>query len=131
MIYHYCLHRHLTGRARTRWIQLWCKTVGSLVSSDWSYDMNNAFIACSSKQSNHYHYVLYCSVVWCWRTIFLVFPLGFRRRESTDVEDLFIAHVSGMDTLARGLRNVAKLIKVIFEFLFSIDHLQYYETFFF
>ncbi|KAF6151400.1 hypothetical protein GIB67_041908, partial [Kingdonia uniflora] len=32
------------------------------------------------------------------------------RRESTDVEDLFIAHVSGMDTMARGLRNVAKLI---------------------
>lgn len=35
-----------------------------------------------------------------------------RRRESTDVEDLFIAHISGMDTLARGLRNVAKLIEV-------------------
>ncbi|RWR75343.1 xylose isomerase isoform X1 [Cinnamomum micranthum f. kanehirae] len=33
------------------------------------------------------------------------------RRESTDVEDLFIAHISGMDTLARGLRNVAKLIE--------------------
>ncbi|RZR88117.1 hypothetical protein BHM03_00015684 [Ensete ventricosum] len=29
--------------------------------------------------------------------------------ESTDVEDLFIAHISGMDTLARGLRNVVKL----------------------
>lgn len=39
--------------------------------------------------------------------------LLFRRRESTDVEDLFIAHISGMDTLARGLRNVAKLIEVI------------------
>lgn len=37
----------------------------------------------------------------------------FRRRESTDVEDLFIAHISGMDTLARGLCNVAKLIKVL------------------
>ncbi|CAL9111319.1 unnamed protein product [Musa textilis] len=41
-------------------------------------------------------------------------PGGFNfdaklRRESTDVEDLFIAHISGMDTLARGLRNVAKL----------------------
>ncbi|KAK3420386.1 hypothetical protein EUGRSUZ_G01193 [Eucalyptus grandis] len=33
------------------------------------------------------------------------------RRESTDVEDLFIAHIGGMDTLARGLRNVAKLIE--------------------
>lgn len=33
------------------------------------------------------------------------------RRESTDVEDLFIAHIGGMDTLARGLRNVAKLVE--------------------
>ncbi|GFZ06476.1 xylose isomerase family protein [Actinidia rufa] len=43
-------------------------------------------------------------------------PGGFNfdaklRRESTDVEDLFIAHVGGMDTMARGLRNVAKLIE--------------------
>ncbi|CAO2823015.1 unnamed protein product [Amaranthus hypochondriacus] len=43
-------------------------------------------------------------------------PGGFNfdaklRRESTDVEDLFIAHVSGMDTMARGLRNAAKLIE--------------------
>ncbi|KAK7329832.1 hypothetical protein VNO77_24012 [Canavalia gladiata] len=43
-------------------------------------------------------------------------PGGFNfdaklRRESTDVEDLFIAHVVGMDTLARGLRNAAKLIE--------------------
>ncbi|RCV13603.1 hypothetical protein SETIT_2G358800v2 [Setaria italica] len=43
-------------------------------------------------------------------------PGGFNfdaklRRESTDVEDMFIAHISGMDTLARGLRNVAKLIE--------------------
>ena len=37
---------------------------------------------------------------------------GGRRRESTDVEDMFIAHISGMDTMARGLRNVAKLIEV-------------------
>ena len=35
-----------------------------------------------------------------------------RRRESTDVEDMFLAHISGMDTQARGLRNVAKLIEV-------------------
>ncbi|XP_068653512.1 xylose isomerase-like isoform X2 [Aristolochia californica] len=32
-------------------------------------------------------------------------------RESTDPEDLFIAHISGMDTLARGLCSVAKLIE--------------------
>ncbi|XP_077215246.1 xylose isomerase-like [Tasmannia lanceolata] len=43
-------------------------------------------------------------------------PGGFNfdaklRRESTDVEDLFISHISGMDTLARGLRNVAKLME--------------------
>jgi xylose isomerase len=43
-------------------------------------------------------------------------PGGFNfdaklRRESTDVEDMFIAHISGMDTMARGLRNVAKLIE--------------------
>uniref|UniRef100_A0A1D1XEE8 Xylose isomerase n=1 Tax=Anthurium amnicola TaxID=1678845 RepID=A0A1D1XEE8_9ARAE len=43
-------------------------------------------------------------------------PGGFNfdaklRRESTDVEDIFLAHISGMDTLARGLRNVAKLIE--------------------
>ncbi|KAF5804728.1 putative xylose isomerase [Helianthus annuus] len=43
-------------------------------------------------------------------------PGGFNfdaklRRESTDVEDIFIAHIGGMDTLARGLRNAAKLIE--------------------
>ncbi|KAF3774077.1 Xylose isomerase [Nymphaea thermarum] len=43
-------------------------------------------------------------------------PGGFNfdaklRRESIDVEDLFIAHISGMDTLARGLRNVVKLLE--------------------
>ncbi|XP_039129335.1 xylose isomerase-like isoform X1 [Dioscorea cayenensis subsp. rotundata] len=43
-------------------------------------------------------------------------PGGFNfdaklRRESTDVTDMFIAHISGMDTLARGLRNAAKLIE--------------------
>ncbi|CAK9163359.1 unnamed protein product [Ilex paraguariensis] len=43
-------------------------------------------------------------------------PGGFNfdaklRRESTDVDDLFIAHIGGMDTLARGLRNAAKLIE--------------------
>ncbi|CAA2980105.1 xylose isomerase [Olea europaea subsp. europaea] len=43
-------------------------------------------------------------------------PGGFNfdaklRRESTDVDDIFIAHIAGMDTLARGLRNAAKLIE--------------------
>ncbi|KAH7650846.1 Xylose isomerase protein [Dioscorea alata] len=43
-------------------------------------------------------------------------PGGFNfdaklRRESIDVTDMFIAHISGMDTLARGLRNAAKLIE--------------------
>merc|ERR1711920_1215164 len=31
------------------------------------------------------------------------------RRESSDVEDMFIAHIGGMDCLARGLRGAAKL----------------------
>merc|ERR1711907_888165 len=30
------------------------------------------------------------------------------RRESTDLEDMFIAHIGGMDCLARGLRGAAK-----------------------
>jgi len=33
------------------------------------------------------------------------------RRESTDLEDFFISHIGGMDALARGLRNAAKLIQ--------------------
>ncbi|KAL6108755.1 uncharacterized protein ACO6RY_12034 [Pungitius sinensis] len=33
------------------------------------------------------------------------------RRESTDLEDLFIAHIGGMDTFARGLRNAVRIIK--------------------
>ena len=32
------------------------------------------------------------------------------RRESTDIEDLFIGHINGMDCYARGLRAAAKLI---------------------
>lgn len=42
-----------------------------------------------------------------------------RRRESTDVEDLFIAHIAGMDTIARGLRNAAKIIEVTVRFIYS------------
>ncbi|XP_075952556.1 uncharacterized protein LOC142955083 [Anarhichas minor] len=33
------------------------------------------------------------------------------RRESTDLEDLFIAHIGAMDTFARGLRNAVRIIK--------------------
>lgn len=33
------------------------------------------------------------------------------RRESTAVEDLFYGHISGMDALARGLRNAARIIE--------------------
>jgi xylose isomerase len=33
------------------------------------------------------------------------------RRESTDVEDLFIAHIGGMDTFARGLRIAARIVE--------------------
>ena len=33
------------------------------------------------------------------------------RRESTDVMDLFYGHISGMDALARGLRNAARILE--------------------
>ncbi|KAH7624004.1 hypothetical protein Ndes2526B_g01256 [Nannochloris sp. 'desiccata'] len=33
------------------------------------------------------------------------------RRESTDPEDLLIAHIAGMDAMARGLRNAARVIE--------------------
>jgi len=33
------------------------------------------------------------------------------RRESTDLEDLFLAHIGGMDTFARGLIGAAKMIE--------------------
>lgn len=33
------------------------------------------------------------------------------RRESTDVADMFIAHVGAMDTFARGLRNAVQLVQ--------------------
>lgn len=33
------------------------------------------------------------------------------RRESTDVEDLFIAHIGGMDCYARGLLAAAKIVE--------------------
>lgn len=33
------------------------------------------------------------------------------RRESTDLEDLFIAHIGAMDAFARGLRNAIRIIE--------------------
>merc|ERR1719311_400509 len=33
------------------------------------------------------------------------------RRESTDLEDMFVAHIGGMDCLARGLRGAAKMVE--------------------
>lgn len=33
------------------------------------------------------------------------------RRESNDLEDMFIAHIGGMDCLARGLRGAVKLLQ--------------------
>ena len=33
------------------------------------------------------------------------------RRNSTDPDDLFIAHISGMDAMARGLLNAAALLE--------------------
>merc|ERR1719473_1650803 len=33
------------------------------------------------------------------------------RRESSDLEDFFIAHIGGMDAFARGLRNAAKIVE--------------------
>lgn len=33
------------------------------------------------------------------------------RRESTNIEDMFIAHISGIDCIARGLRNAFKLLQ--------------------
>eukprot|EP00949_MAST-11_sp_MAST-11-sp1_P004360 g4360.t1 len=32
------------------------------------------------------------------------------RRESTDLEDLFVAHIGAMDTIAKGLRNAARIL---------------------
>jgi xylose isomerase len=53
-----------------------------------------------------------CSVKkWNWTNI--GFFCGNRRRESTNVEDMFLTHILEMDTLAHGLHNVVKLIEVI------------------
>lgn len=65
-----------------------------------------------------------CFAILFFEIMFVV--TWFRRRESTDVEDLFIAHISGMDTLARGLRNVAKLIEVKWLFKLMKHHSEMY-----
>ncbi len=33
------------------------------------------------------------------------------RRESTDIDDMFLAHIGGMDTFARGLVNASKMVE--------------------
>ena len=33
------------------------------------------------------------------------------RRNSTDLEDIFIAHIAGMDAMARALENAARLLE--------------------
>jgi len=48
------------------------------------------------------------------------------RRSSTDLYDLFLAHIAGMDTFARGLKTVEKLINDNF---FETIVGQRYETF--
>lgn len=45
-----------------------------------------------------------------------IFPGGLNfdaklRRESTDIEDMFISHISSMDAFAKGLRNASKIIE--------------------
>ncbi|ONM13828.1 Testis intracellular mediator protein [Zea mays] len=48
-----------------------------------------------------------------WNSTNIGFFCGNRQRESTNVEDMFVAHISEIDTLAHGLHNVAKLIEMI------------------
>ena len=39
------------------------------------------------------------------------------RRESTDLEDLFLAHIGAMDCWARGLKNAIRIVQV-YHFIF-------------
>ena len=72
----------------------------------------------------HLSQTMYDIIVFhCW--LHLCCCIDYRRRESTDVEDLFIAHIGGMDTLARGLRNVAKLLEVVSSFLTFSCHFNF------
>lgn len=99
------------GRTRTWWIQLRCQIVCFLFLHKILFDFMGLL--------DNYLEILVCYLIilismdkaFQYDEEFVP-PCGGRRRESTDVEDMFIAHVSGMDTLARGLRNVAKLIEV-------------------
>lgn len=102
-----------TGRACTRRVQLRRKIVSFFfyfVFNHYNIRISNGFfwsiLKLFHKEYIFYYYYYYRLSEFIWTNN------GCRRRESTDVEDLFIAHVSGMDTLARGLRNVAKLIEV-------------------
>lgn len=49
------------------------------------------------------------------------------RRESTSLVDLFYGHISGMDALARGLRNAAKMFEVpcVLQAIFPVSHAAY------
>jgi len=52
------------------------------------------------------------------------------RRESTEDEDLFLSHIGGMDALARGLRNAAKLIEEkVFSNALSNRYISYSKGF--
>jgi len=50
------------------------------------------------------------------------------RRNSTDIEDLFIAHIGGMDTFAKGLETAAALIKTSPLPRMKWDRYKSYET---
>lgn len=49
------------------------------------------------------------------------------RRSSTDLNDLFLAHIAGMDTFARGLKNAAKLVE---DHFFDDIVAKRYETYY-
>lgn len=100
----FCL---MPGRISTRRIQFRCKTVSFTSSLNICINFD----------------VLPSALEWRPYVMTLIMWF-FRRRESTEVEDIFLAHISGMDTLARGLRSAAKLIQVrslifIFSTIFS------------
>jgi xylose isomerase len=50
------------------------------------------------------------------------------RRESTDLDDLFIAHISGMDTFALGLKIAAKMASDNFPDAFIRDRYASYDS---
>ena len=46
------------------------------------------------------------------------------RRESTSLVDLFYGHISGMDALARALRNAAQMLEVRLHLLLPLTSLN-------